>query len=102
VANLIRCDTGLLPDCFVEVRLEADFTTGWRAAFVFVDSSEAELPFAGGTDPRAWLAQHLASEYGFSVVAAAETAARLFDGYLPPANVEPPPEPYGMQAPGRR
>ena len=100
MSNVVLGDTGPLPDSFVQVELSTSDDTGWRLTLTFLDGTNASQGFAGGTYPRAWLAQELAGEHGFPLQNAIETSRRLFANLLPeePTHSSSS-EPYGMEHP---
>ena len=99
-ANYVSKISGLLPHPLSELALEADEQAGWRLIASLEDGSTGQLTFAGGISPRAWLARHLAGEYGISMLDSAEIARILFHGHLPnEAVVDQRHEPYGMSPP---
>ena len=93
--------SGLLPAPLRALSLAPDLVAGWRLTASLTDGSFADLTFAGGIDPRAWLGEHLASEYGLAPADAADVARLLFADFLPPevSDHDAPHQPYGMPPP---
>jgi len=94
--------SGLLPEPLRSLSLAPDLAAGWRLTAALSDGSFADLTFAGGVDPRAWLSEHLGSEYGLTPADSAEVSRVLFADFLPPdlSDHDPHHEPYGMPPPG--